>query len=73
MMFKIINCSKETEKYIRDWLNETDIEEFIEELSNQVVLDYLVYGYNPWDYLEETKLNMKHQKLIPILKRDELK
>lgn len=63
MMFKIINCSKETEKYIRDWLNETDIEEFIEELSNQVVLDYLVYGYNPWDYLEETKLNMKHQKL----------
>jgi len=68
MKFKIINCPKRVEKFIRNFLNETDIEDFIEELSLQSFRDYVIYGYNPWDYLEETKLNLKHQKFKPILK-----
>lgn len=62
MTLEIINCSKKTKKHIRSFLNEIDIEEFIEELSSQSFIDYLVYRYNPWNYLEETKLNMKYQK-----------
>jgi len=62
---KITNRKPEIQKIIEDYLyKETDIGDFVEDISMQSVRDFIIYGYNPWDYLEETKLNLKEQKLI---------
>jgi len=67
-MIKITNCKPEIQKIIEDYLyKETDIGDFVEDISMQSVRDFIIYGYNPWDYLEETKLNLKEQKLEDIL------
>jgi len=70
MKFQILFCSNKTKKFIREFLNETDTEDFVEELLNQFLYDFYIYGYNPWDYLEETKLNMEYQGFIPVLKNE---
>jgi hypothetical protein len=67
--FIIKNCSKKKEKYIRDYLDATDIEYFTMSLVSSYMKDRMIYGYNPWDYLEETKLNMKYQNFIPVMER----
>ena len=62
---KITNRKPEIQKIIEDYLyKETDIGDFVENISMQSVRDFIIYGYNPWDYLEEIKLNLKEQKLV---------
>jgi len=61
---KITNCGEEVKKIIEDFIyKETDIGELIEDFSQQYLLDYIIYGYHPFDYLGEIKLCMKKQKL----------
>jgi len=49
-------------KIIEDFLNkETDIASFVEEMAQSDFLDKMIYGGNPWNYLEETKLNFYYQ------------
>lgn len=61
-MLKVTNCGKEITNIIEHYLyKETDIGEFVEDISSQSLIDFIIYGHNLWNYLEETKLNLKNQ------------
>ena len=62
MEFEITNCSEKMKKDIRRFIGE-DIFELISDLTHQSIYDLLIYGYNPWNYAEEFKLNFKYQKI----------
>ena len=64
-MIEIKNCSGELQNILKNYLfKETDIGEFVEDMSLQFIHDFIIYGYNPWDYLEELKLNQKYQGFL---------
>lgn len=53
---------KTSEQIATQWiLDHPDIIDICLELAHANVRDRLIYGYNHWDYLEETKLNIKLQ------------
>lgn len=49
-------------RYVKKYLIETDIGETICEFCLQRVIDFLIYGYYPWDYKKELELNIKYQR-----------
>jgi len=48
-------------KYIKYFFLETEMGDMILELSAQATHDFMVYGYEVWDYTKELELNMKYQ------------
>ena len=48
-------------KYIKHFFLETEIGDMIIELSAQATHDFMIYGYQIWDYTKEIELDMKHQ------------
>jgi len=48
-------------KYIKHFLLETEIGNMIIEMSAQATHDFMIYGYQVWDYVKELELCMKHQ------------
>jgi hypothetical protein len=50
-------------KWIKDFW-ESDIGYTIIELSCESSKDFMIYGYNPWNYPKEVELNLKHQGYI---------
>ena len=61
---EIIGVNNKAKKFIMEWLEETDIVDFVNEMSITSYRDFIIYGYNPWDYLKETELNMKEQGFL---------
>ena len=60
----VIGIHDNAKKVMMHWLEETDIISFVNEIVITTHRDCMIYGYNPWDYLEETKLNMKEQGFL---------
>jgi hypothetical protein len=58
---------KKTRKILNNWLKnfwKAGIGDTIIELWTQATQDFIVYGYSPWDYAEELKLDLKYQGYI---------
>lgn len=50
---------------VEDYINnKTDIAELVANLTDDHIYDRVIYGYSPWNYVEEIRLDMKYQGFL---------